>query len=231
MMMLAKTVMAFFAAFVWLAGIANNFTQARQTAPQSAGAQFEEASIRPCDPDNLPPAPEGARGGGPNSFQMTPGRTHAVCMTLATIIRHAYGYGPVDLDFINPGGRGRGLQLNNVYGLGVEDGRRVRGGPNWVREERYTIDAVATDAADAAAMSGPMMRELLERRFQLKAHIESEQVPAFELTIARGGLKIKPVAAPGVQADGFVRAGVSNDACDQIPVTPGQPAIIRAAHL
>ena len=50
--------------------------------------QFEEASIRPCDPDNVPAAPAGARGGGANSFQMTPGRTHVLCMTLATIIRH-----------------------------------------------------------------------------------------------------------------------------------------------
>jgi uncharacterized protein (TIGR03435 family) len=198
-----------------------------QNSPAATRQEFEEASIRPCDPDNLPPAPDGARGGGPNSFQMTPGRTHVLCMTLATILRHAYGYGPVDLDFINPGGRGPDLQLTNVYGLGVEDGRRVRGGPNWVREEHYTIDAVAADAADAATMSGPMLRALLEKRFQLKSHIESEQVPAFDLTIARGGLKIKPVSAPGVQADGFVRAGVSNDACDQIPVTPGQPAIIR----
>jgi uncharacterized protein (TIGR03435 family) len=165
-------------------------------AADKAGAdkpRFEEASIRPCDPDNLPPASPGGRGGGANSFQMTPGRTHVLCMTLATIIRHAYGYGPADLDFLDPGGRDSPLSLNAVYGLGVEDGVRVRRGPDWVRSERYWIDAVADGAADAATMSGPMLRELLERRFQLKAHIEAEQVPAFTLTMARGGLKIKPV--------------------------------------
>jgi uncharacterized protein (TIGR03435 family) len=194
----------------------------------SAGPHFEEASIRLCDPDNLPAAPAGARGGGANSFQMTPGRTHALCLTLATIIRHAYGYGPADLDFLNAGGRGRGLQMTNVYGLGVEDGVRVRGGADWVRSDHYTIEAVAEGAADAAAMSGPMMRELLERRFQLKAHIESEQVPAFTLSVARGGLKIKPVSADGVQADGFVRAGVNSEACDALPPPQrGQPAVVR----
>ena len=129
--------------------------QGQPTAPP----QFEEASIRTCDPDNIPAPPPGARGGGANSFQMTPGRTHALCLTLATIIRHAYGYGPVDVEFLNPGGRGRGMNVNTVYGLGVEDGRRVRGGPDWVRSERYTIDAVADGAADAATMSGPMLRE------------------------------------------------------------------------
>jgi uncharacterized protein (TIGR03435 family) len=109
-------------------------------------------------------------------------------MTLATIIRHAHGYGPAA---INPGGRGRGLNVNIVYGLGVEDGVRVRGGPDWVRSERYTIDAVADGAADGPTMSGPMLLDLLERRFQLKAHIETEQIPAYALTVAPGGLKMK----------------------------------------
>ena len=166
-------------------------------SPQGAGGagaaaasrEFEEASIRQCDPDNLPDAPVGARGGGANSFQMTPGRTHALCMTLATLIRTAYGYAPGN--FFTNGGRGRGLNVNNVYGLGVEDGLRVRGGPDWVRSERYTIDAVAAEAADPASMSGPMLLALLEKRFQLQAHIESEQIPAFDLTVAPGGLKIK----------------------------------------
>jgi uncharacterized protein (TIGR03435 family) len=167
--------------------------QAAGSQPGSAAAtpEFEEASIRPCDPDNLPPAPQGARGGGANSFQMTPGRTHVLCMTLATLIRTAYGYSPARLDFGGRGGRGPGLGLTNVYGLGVEDGSRVRGGPDWVRNDHYTIDAVADGAADAATMSGPMLRALLERRFQLETHIETEQIPAFALTVAGTGLKMK----------------------------------------
>jgi uncharacterized protein (TIGR03435 family) len=38
-----------------------------------------------------------------------------------------------------------------------------------------------------------MLRSLIERRFQLRTHIETEQVPAFALTVAKGGLKIKPM--------------------------------------
>jgi uncharacterized protein (TIGR03435 family) len=164
-------------------------------APENAkpAPEFEEASIRQCDPNNLPPTPEGMRGGGANSFQMTPGRTHALCMTLATLIRTAYGYGPAQLEFLNGGvRRGRGMAFNNVYGLGVEDGVRVRGGPDWVRKERFSIEAIAQGPSDAATMQGPMLRALLERRFHLKLHIESEQIPAFALTVAKGGLKIKP---------------------------------------
>jgi uncharacterized protein (TIGR03435 family) len=133
-------------------------------------------------------------------------------MTLATLIRTAYGYGPADLEFLQ-GGRGRGLAFNNVYGLGVEDGVRVRGGPDWVRKDRFSIEAVAHDASEAATMQGPMLRALLERRFQLKMHIETEQIPAFALTVDRRGLKIKPA---------------QEGSCDRPPTpTPGVPFFMR----
>jgi len=188
---------------------------ASQQAPLAAAAvkAFEEASVRPCDPDNLPPVPDGARGGGANSFQMTPGKMHAQCITLATLIRTAYGYGPAQLEFLNPGGRARGLGMNNLYGLGVEDGLRVRGGPDWVRSDRYSVDAIAEDTADALSMSQPMLRALLEQRFKLKAHVETEQIPAFNLVIAPSGLTIKPASA---------------DSCERPPtIVPGQPFVFR----
>jgi uncharacterized protein (TIGR03435 family) len=189
---------------------------ANQDPARASVAAFEVASIRQCDQDSLPGAPEGARGGGANSIRMTPGRTYVLCMTLATIIRTAYGYGPVNLEFMKPTSRGigpvgEGLKVDNVYGLGVEDGRRVRGGPSWVRDERYTIEASAGTAADAETMRGPMLLALLEKRFKLKAHIETEEVPAFDLVEARGGLKIKPVGP---------------DACEPMPPFDG-PAIRR----
>jgi uncharacterized protein (TIGR03435 family) len=187
-----------------------------------ARQEFDEAAIRECDPDNLPPTPPGARGGGANSFQMTPGRTYALCMTLATLIRTAYGYGPAALDFLTEGRGGRGMSLNAVFGLGVEDGLRVRGGPDWIRSERYTVEAVANGPADAETMRGPMLRALLERRFQLKAHIESEQVPAFALVVAPGGLKIKPAEADSC---------VSFKADPTVPMINGAPIGARRPTL
>jgi bla regulator protein BlaR1 len=182
-------------------------------APATVEPEFEEASIKPCDPNNLPPTPEGMRGGGANSFQMTPGRAHALCMTLATLIRTAYGYAPAEIEVFSGRGRGLGMAFNNVYGLGVEDGVRVRRGPDWIRNERYTIEAAAQGPSDAATMQGPMLRALLERRFQLKTHIETEQVPAFALTVAKGGFKIKPV---------------QEDACERRPTPPpGVPNLVR----
>jgi uncharacterized protein (TIGR03435 family) len=42
-------------------------------------------------------------------------------------------------------------------------------------------------------MLGPMLRALLEERFQLKLHQETEEAPMFALTVAKGGLKITPM--------------------------------------
>ena len=192
---------------------------------QAAKTEFEEASIRECDSGTPPP---GVRGAGPGRFQMTPGRTFAECLTLATIIRTAYGGGLQDGALMPPpgvpipvaarGGRldprsfagASAMSFGLAYFLGVEDGARVRGGPDWVRSTLYTIEAVATGAADAQTMRGPMLRALLERRFGLKVHVETEQFQVPQLAVAPGGLKMKeatctisgpsPAAPPGDRA-------------------------------
>jgi len=199
---------------------------------QAAKTEFEEASIRECDPSGAPSGSRGVRGAGPGRFQMTPERTRAECLTLATIIRTAYGGGLQDGPLKPAPGRpivvvARGvgpdprsfagasaMSFGSAYFLGVEDGARVRGGPDWVRSALYTIDAVAAGAADAQAMRGPMLRALLERRFGLKVHVETEQFPVPQLTVAPGGLKMKegtctpgpaPARPPGDTGDNPAR--------------------------
>ena len=123
----------------------------RQTPGAKAAAlEFEEASVRPCDPDNPPAGGGGRGGGGPNSLYMTPGRLYVLCMTPATLIRTAYGYRSVDQEvelgwLMTPEAPGRHepIAAGVVYGAPTEDGQRVRGGPHWVLTERYTIEAVA----------------------------------------------------------------------------------------
>jgi uncharacterized protein (TIGR03435 family) len=121
---------------------------------------------------------------------MTPGRLHALCMTVATLIRTAYNYVPANIEILSDGRARRGMTFNTVYGLGVEDGLRVRGGPEWVRQDRYSIEAIADPSTDPETMR-TMLKALIDERFQLKVHIETEQIPAFAMTIAKGGLKMK----------------------------------------
>jgi uncharacterized protein (TIGR03435 family) len=163
--------------------------------PAASRPQFEEASIRPCVED-LPET--GGRGGGPNSLVVTPGHFYMQCLTLSTIIRTAYGYGPMMLDRMNTSEDqrnrpARAMRFDTVYGLGTEDGLRVRGGAGWIHTERYSIEAVTDPSASPETMRESMLQELLERRFQVRVHVEAEQVPAHALTVAQAGLRIKPM--------------------------------------
>jgi uncharacterized protein (TIGR03435 family) len=83
-----------------------------------------------------------------------------------------------------------------TYGLGVEDGTRVRNGPEWAHSEKYTIAAVAKGPMDAPTLGGSMLLDLLEQRFRLKVRVRPEGIQVWALRIAKSGLKIK-AAKPG----------------------------------
>jgi uncharacterized protein (TIGR03435 family) len=182
--------------------------QADRNAAGASPREFEEAAVRECDPDNLPPTPTGARGGGPNSFQMTPGRLYALCMTPAVMIRVAYGFRALPEGSLSSDTRrAQGWRLNEVSGQGANAGIAVRGAPDWARNDRYSVEAVAAADTDGDTMSGPMFRSLLERRFKLKTHVATEGVPAWTLTVSPGGLKIKPMAPGGCEENPPVPPG------------------------
>jgi len=59
-----------------------------------------------------------------------------------------------------------------------------------MNSERFTISAEVPTPASKEMMMGPMMQPLLEDRFKLKIHIESRDVPAYDLVLAKGGPKL-----------------------------------------
>jgi uncharacterized protein (TIGR03435 family) len=65
-------------------------------------------------------------------------------------------------------------------------------GPEWIRSEKYTIEATAGDATPMQVMRGPMLQAVLEDRFKLKMHRETREVPVLELVVAKGGAKLTP---------------------------------------
>jgi uncharacterized protein (TIGR03435 family) len=96
------------------------------------------------------------------------------------------------------------------------EGRRVIGGPDWMRSERYQINAKIDDSQFAAMQKlAPydqrtqlklMQEALLADRFKLKVHFETREMPAFELVVAKGGPKLAP-ATPGERT----QLGMLND--------------------
>jgi uncharacterized protein (TIGR03435 family) len=75
-----------------------------------------------------------------------------------------------------------------IRALGVKDNRIT--GTGWLDGEHY--DIVATIPAGATKENvSLMLRNLLETRFGLSFHHETKDLPAYEMTVARNGSKLK----------------------------------------
>jgi uncharacterized protein (TIGR03435 family) len=64
-------------------------------------------------------------------------------------------------------------------------------GPDWLDSDRYDIAAKVPPGATKEQMN-LMLQRLLAERFGLVAHRETRSVPAYRLTAAKGGPKMKP---------------------------------------
>src|SRR5215471_8198500 len=69
-------------------------------------------------------------------------------------------------------------------------------------QERFDLVAKVPEGATKEQFRA-MMRNLLTERFHFKAHMETREFPAYELVVAKSGLKLKAGAHPPPQADGF----------------------------
>jgi uncharacterized protein (TIGR03435 family) len=134
-----------------------------QTQSPAGMPKFEVASVKPCQDDAGP----GYRGGRGIS---SPGRFDLVCQPLRVFIVRAYVYY-------------RDGRFNMLQPL-----PEIQGAPDWI-DDRYSITAKAEGAASEGMMDGPMLQALLEDRFKLKIHRATKEVPVYELTVAKGGLK------------------------------------------
>jgi uncharacterized protein (TIGR03435 family) len=66
---------------------------------------------------------------------------------------------------------------------------QIAGGPAWIHDVGFDIEARGNVNANRAQMI-TMIQPLLEDRFQLKFHRETRELPAYALTVTRGGLKL-----------------------------------------
>jgi uncharacterized protein (TIGR03435 family) len=158
--------------------------------------KFDVASIKPCDPDYVPPGGRG-RGGGGGSTAIY----RRNCVTVKSLISDAY------IRFAD--GESRSPMLSILT--------KVEGGPGWLSSDLYTIEAEGDGVASLPMMAGPMMQRLLEDRFQLKVHRETREGPAYELTLAKGGSKtLAAKGTPCVAAD-FADLPIPFDPSDDRP--------------
>ena len=76
---------------------------------------------------------------------------------------------------------------------------RISGGPAWVREENFDIDAKAAlppalPVKARQAQMRAMLRALLADRFRLKLAEQTKQLPVYAIAVSKGGAKLKKAA-------------------------------------
>ena len=104
-----------------------------------------------------------------------------------------------------PGGKLRvvNLPLMMIIAIAYDipfQSSRLTGGPDWVRADRFDIDAAPEPGAIPAGMTRTesdnrvraMLQTLLADRFHLKLHREMKDQPVYAIVIAKDGPKLKP---------------------------------------
>jgi uncharacterized protein (TIGR03435 family) len=75
--------------------------------------------------------------------------------------------------------------------------RTISGGPEWVRSQKFVIAAVTPGEVGPTRLEQmTMLRALLLDRFGLKFHRLDKTMEIYELTVAKGGPKLKDAAQP-----------------------------------
>jgi len=148
--------------------------RAQSAATSTDTPKFEVDSVKlvkdcgePVAVDGPDKKQKGVRKGGIRA--VSPGRLH-VCSTVGELIHDGY---VVYADRHRPAPRA------------------IEGGPAWIDADLYDINAKADGSARQETMMGPMLRALLEERFQLKIRGETRDVPVYALTVAKSGLKLQ----------------------------------------
>jgi len=149
----------------------------QNAAEDALGPAFEVATIRPENRED---------GRYWYGFRLTPsGRFTGSSVSVSSLVGYAYGHG--------------------------QERMNVVGGSGWINSDSFDINAKVDDAqmvgwekltdAQRADRVKPMIRTLLAERFRLKIHSEMRVTPVFALVQAKGGAKLKEVAAPPANPD------------------------------
>jgi len=149
---------------------------------------------------SIKPTPPGARGGG--------GGVRGDKYTLSNIALELL----VRLAYQPPSTGGPAPQL------------QIIGAPPWVGSERYDVQATADCSGGVISREQMqlMVRSLVEDRFQVKAHMETRELPIYNLVVAKDGPKIKrsedqtPVTPTQVQPPQL---------CGPLPAPPTTPPV------
>jgi bla regulator protein BlaR1 len=108
--------------------------------------------------------------------------------------------------------------IADAYNLPFQSDR-LTGGPDWIRETQYDIEANAEDGTIPAGLSGKarddkvrlMLQTLLADRFKLTMRREIKELPVYAVVVRKGGPKLE-------------KATVDENECSSHPMQWGDPS-------
>jgi uncharacterized protein (TIGR03435 family) len=150
------------------------------------------------------PAPNPPPASATHSFDVATIKPHEGILTITGLINRPDGLRAAADTLAD--------MMTSAYGVRTED--QVSGGPEWVKSDRYDVEAKmsAEDAAEFQKLSPDAMKErrrsmlhaLLEDRFHLQTHFVTKEIPTYDLVVAKGGPKVKDAAT---DTNGQLRKG------------------------
>jgi uncharacterized protein (TIGR03435 family) len=114
-----------------------------------------------------------------------------------------------------------------AYGL-IE--LRIKG-PEWLDTEKYDITAKAPEGVpDSQSM--PLLQSLLKDRFHPESHFETQEMPAYDMVVSKGGSKLKPFdpdhppeVPRGYAQTVMVGLGSTGELADMLARGAGRPVV------
>jgi uncharacterized protein (TIGR03435 family) len=113
---------------------------------------------------------------------------------------------------------------------------QLSGGPGWLDNDRYDVEAKASGAAAGDEMR-PMLQRLLAERFKVIVHRETKEMQVILITVAKSGFKLHelqlgdPAPAPAPSKEGavgtIVRTGPISDLAAILTGPMGMPVLDR----
>jgi uncharacterized protein (TIGR03435 family) len=98
----------------------------------------------------------------------------------------------------------RSISLNDLIAAayGIET-YQISGGPAWVDSDQFEVSAKSASPASREELFH-MLPSLLSDRFKLEFHNTTKNIPAYALTVAKGG-KLQRIPSGGESKPGFLR--------------------------
>jgi uncharacterized protein (TIGR03435 family) len=94
--------------------------------------------------------------------------------------------------------------------------------PGWAMNERYDLNATASQANPTAEQRAAMLRAMLADRFKLVAHVENREQPVYDLVMARSDSRLGPAIKPS-EADCLAKAAEDRAVTEKTGRPPAPP--------